>query len=96
MERPIKELTEDEVKEYRIIKAALDAGATVKKVKDGEGGIYLRGRKLITKEVMECIFNPDFKCPLCGGTLSEIRTDGKKKWRHCYSCHMEQEVQDSA
>ena len=31
-------------------------------------------------------------CPLCGGTLSEIRTDGKHKWRHCYSCHMEQEV----
>ena len=30
-------------------------------------------------------------CPLCGGTLSEIRTDGKRKWRHCYSCHMEQE-----
>lgn len=30
-------------------------------------------------------------CPLCGGTLSEIRTDGTKRWRHCYSCHMEQE-----
>lgn len=61
MERPIKELTEDEVNEYLIIKAALDAGATVKKVKNGEGGIYLRGRKLSTKEGMDCIFNPDFK-----------------------------------
>lgn len=30
-------------------------------------------------------------CPLCGGTLSEIRTDRAKRWRHCYSCHMEQE-----
>lgn len=33
-------------------------------------------------------------CPLCGGTLSEIRTDGTKRWRHCYSCHMEQEVKE--
>lgn len=61
MERPIKELTEDEVKEYRIIKAALDAGATVKKAPEGEGGVFLRGRKLSTEEVMDCIFNPDFK-----------------------------------
>ena len=30
-------------------------------------------------------------CPLCGGTLSEIRTDGTKRCRHCYSCHMEQQ-----
>lgn len=55
-ERPIKELTEDEVKEYRVIKAALDAGATVKKAPEGEGGVYLRGRKLSTEEVMDCIF----------------------------------------
>lgn len=29
------------------------------------------------------------ECPFCGGRLSEIRTDGKDKWRHCYSCHFE-------
>lgn len=28
-------------------------------------------------------------CPSCGGTLSEIRTDGKRFWRHCFSCHFE-------
>ena len=28
-------------------------------------------------------------CPSCGGTLSEIRANGK---RHCYSCHFEYEV----
>ena len=28
-------------------------------------------------------------CPFCGGNLSEIRTDGTKRWRHCYSCHFE-------
>ena len=30
-------------------------------------------------------------CPLCGGALSEVREQGGKKYRHCYSCHMEQE-----
>ncbi len=25
-------------------------------------------------------------CPHCGGTLSEIRANGR---RHCYSCHFE-------
>lgn len=29
------------------------------------------------------------KCPSCGGALSEIRTDGKRFWRHCFSCHFE-------
>ena len=30
-------------------------------------------------------------CPLCGGTLSKVRESNGKKYRHCYSCHMEQE-----
>ena len=29
------------------------------------------------------------RCRICGGKLSEIRTDGKHRWRHCYSCHFE-------
>lgn len=28
-------------------------------------------------------------CGFCGGILSEIRTDGIRMWRHCYSCHFE-------
>lgn len=33
------------------------------------------------------------RCPYCGGLLSEIRRQGKRKLRHCGSCHMEFEVQ---
>lgn len=29
------------------------------------------------------------ECPLCGGTLSEIRYHNDKKYRHCYACHFE-------
>lgn len=29
------------------------------------------------------------KCPFCGGILSEVRSNGKEAWRHCYSCHFE-------
>lgn len=29
-------------------------------------------------------------CHFCGGKLSEIRYDGDKKYRHCYSCHFDQ------
>ena len=75
MERPIKELTEDEVKEYRVIKAALDAGAYVSKAKEGEGGIYLRGRKLSTEEVMDCVFNPDFKQTITNADRIRSMTD---------------------
>lgn len=33
-------------------------------------------------------------CPLCGGTLSEVRESNGKKYRHCYSCHMETPAED--
>ena len=42
-----------------------------------------------------CIPQEDFPlwrplpCPKCGGTLSEIRVQGGKRLRHCYSCHFE-------
>ncbi len=35
------------------------------------------------------LFFREKSCKLCGGRLSEVRTDGKKQWRHCFSCHME-------
>ena len=28
-------------------------------------------------------------CKRCGGALSEIREHNGKRYRHCYSCHME-------
>lgn len=34
-------------------------------------------------------------CPSCGGILSEIRTNGERPYRHCYSCHFEYEVNDN-
>ena len=34
------------------------------------------------------------RCPDCGGPLSEVRTNGTKRWRHCYSCHFEYEEHD--
>ena len=37
-------------------------------------------------------WNP-IPCKYCGGTLSEIREHDGKKYRHCYSCLMDYEVQ---
>ena len=45
----------------------------------------------------EKVFWKPFHCPLCGGSLSEIREHRTKAgdeevirhYRHCYSCHME-------
>ena len=34
-------------------------------------------------------------CPYCQKTLSEIRTNGKDRWRHCYSCHFDFAAQES-
>lgn len=35
-------------------------------------------------------------CPICGGTLSEIREHNGKKYRHCYACHFEFEENEKA
>lgn len=34
------------------------------------------------------------RCPFCGGQLSEVRTFGDLKVRHCYSCHFDYEVDE--
>lgn len=36
-----------------------------------------------------CVFWERIPCPDCGGTLSTLRTNGERHWRHCYSCHFE-------
>ena len=41
-----------------------------------------------------CVYWEKIPCPDCGGTLSEIQTNGEKPYRHCYSCHFEYEVND--
>lgn len=42
-----------------------------------------------------CVYWKKISCPDCGGTLSEIRLNGEKPYRHCYSCHFEYEVNDN-
>ena len=51
---------QSEYDEYipRLVVAALEAGATVKKTKDGKGGIYIHGEKLTDDDLYECLFNP--------------------------------------
>lgn len=34
------------------------------------------------------------RCKFCGGKLSDVRTFGDKKVRHCYSCHFDYEVEE--
>lgn len=41
-----------------LIKCLIENGCTVTKAKDGEGGIYLKGKKLTDEELMDCIMNP--------------------------------------
>lgn len=41
-----------------LIHAALDAGATVKKAKPGEGGIFVNGRRLSGDDLKNCLFSP--------------------------------------
>lgn len=55
-----------------LIRCALDAGATVRKRKEGEGGIYLRGKKLEDDELYECLFNPK---PMTNGDKIRAMTD---------------------
>ena len=33
-------------------------------------------------------------CPRCMKNLSDIRTDGKKKWRYCFSCFSNFDVEE--
>lgn len=40
-----------------LIRCAIEAGATVKKVKAGEGGLYIKGTR-IAEDEFECLFEP--------------------------------------
>ena len=42
----------------KFVIAAIEAGATVYKSKDGEGGIYVKGKKLTTEELLSGLLNP--------------------------------------
>lgn len=48
----------DEYKPEKLLRVALEAGATVKKTKDSSGGIYLNDEKLKDNDIYECLFNP--------------------------------------
>ena len=36
-----------------------------------------------------CQYWEGFRCPSCGGILSDIRYQNGRRLRHCYSCHFE-------
>ena len=49
---------EKELELYRFMKAALESGATIKMTEKGKGGLFVRGRKLTDKDLLECIIDP--------------------------------------
>jgi hypothetical protein len=40
------------------MKVALESGATIKMTEKGKGGLFVRGRKLTDKDLLECITDP--------------------------------------
>ena len=49
--------------------------------------------KCIHSEVCKWLIEEEekkkYKCPHCGGPLSEVRVQNGKQLRHCFSCHFE-------
>lgn len=50
----------------------------------------------VTSEEDRWLEKNNLRCKFCGGKLSDVRTFGDKKVRHCYSCHFDYEVKDDA
>lgn len=50
-----------ELELYRFMKAALESGATIKMTEKGKGGLFVRGKKLTDKDLLECITDPEPK-----------------------------------
>lgn len=48
-------MDEKELELYRFMKVALESGATIKMTEKGKGGLFVRGRKLTDKDLLECI-----------------------------------------
>lgn len=57
-----------------------------------DDGVVCWGEACADKDMYKPKPEPVRYCKYCGGRLSEIRTDGRKSWRHCFSCHFEFEV----
>ena len=39
--------------------------------------------------IINLIFKVETGCPMCGGRLSEIRTNGPEPVRHCFNCNFD-------
>ena len=49
----------------------------------------------VTSEEDRWLEKNNLRCRFCGGKLSEIRTSRTgKKYRYCYGCHLDYEVND--
>ena len=51
-------MDEKELELYHFMKVALESGATIKMTEKGKGGLFVRGRKLTDKDLLECITDP--------------------------------------
>ena len=60
-----------------LIKCLIENGCTITKAKDGEGGIYLKGKKLTDEELMDCLMNPQWDDELYDENLTAADKENK-------------------
>ena len=83
-------MDEKELEMYRFIKCALDAGATVKKVEPGEGGISICGKNLSDEELIQLLFNPPL--PTNADRIRSMTDEELAEWiadhTNCVDCNL--------
>lgn len=50
-----------------------------------------KGKMYVTRDRLKPRRNWE-ECPICGGRMSDIRTYGELRYRHCFACHFEPPV----
>ena len=81
-------MDEKELELYRFMKVALESGATIKMTEKGKGGLFVRGRKLTDKDLLECITNPKpkTKADYIRAMSDEELADWLKSIRYSCTC----------
>lgn len=75
-----------------LIKCALDAGATISKNSNREGGIYINGKKLTDDNLEDCLFNP---APITNADHVRSMTDNELAEWYWWMLHYVQGYTDS-